>query len=253
MSTSPPSSPYTHTPDDIARKRARDRKSQRAMRDRTKYTIIELQSHVAQLSTALATQTSLLQSTTALTALLQAENQRLKNQLEESKYVGSDMCLENFRFPRSDSMLSDLPLPKPLPGPGTANSKNNEEGIHIFFRVPVNCAPICLSDRILQSYIQARRGGTKDTGTSITATKVVTEQEQPAWLPDINALLAPQGLAPTENQEPSVDNRSVSTVVSDILLSYHEINSLPKKVAALYIMYKLLNVSTTHHYHQPRH
>jgi hypothetical protein len=245
MSSSPPSSSsYAPTPEDLARKRARDRKSQRAMRDRTKYSIIELQSRVMELSSTLASQTAafqdLLQSSSSQAAALRAENQRLKNQLEESKYVGSDMCLENFRFPRSDSMLSELPMPRPLPGreqpqmilPTGASSRTNDE-LPTYLRLPVNCAPICLSDRILQNYVQARRNGTKDI-----TTQVMTE-DQPAWLPDINALLTPQ--AP----KPSIDNRSVSTVVSDILLSYHEINTLPRKVAVLYIMYKLLNVRIT--------
>jgi hypothetical protein len=200
-----------------------------------------------ELSSTLASQTAtfqdLLQSSSSQAAALRAENQRLKNQLEESKYVGSDMCLENFRFPRSDSVLSELPMPRPLPqlqereqaqmilSGGTSSRKNDE--IPIYLRLPVNCAPICLSDRILQSYVQARRNGTKDI-----TTQVMTE-DQPAWLPDINALLTPQ--AP----KPSIDNHSVSTVVSDILLSYHEINTLPRKVAVLYIMYKLLNVRIT--------
>jgi hypothetical protein len=200
-----------------------------------------------ELSSTLASQTAafqdLLQSSSSQATALRAENQRLKNQLEESKYVGSDMCLENFRFPRSDSMLSELPMPRPLPqlqereqaqmilSGGTSSRKNDD--IPIYLRLPVNCAPICLSDRILQSYVQARRNGTKDI-----TTQVMTE-DQPAWLPDINALLTPQ--AP----KPSIDNRSVSTVVSDILLSYHEINTLPRKVAVLYIMYKLLNVRIT--------
>jgi hypothetical protein len=215
------------------------------MRDRTKYSIIELQSRVMDLSSTLASQTAafqdLLQSSSSQTAALRAENQRLKNQLEESKYVGSDMCLENFRFPRSDSMLSELPMPRPLPQRQereqaqmivSGATRTNDE-TPTYLRLPVNCAPICLSDRILQSYVQARRKGTKDI-----TTQIMTE-DQPAWLPDINALLTPQ--AP----KPSIDNRSVSTVVSDILLSYHEINTLPRKVAVLYIMYKLLNVRIT--------
>jgi hypothetical protein len=242
-SASPPSSShYAPTPEDLARKRARGRKSQRAMRDRTKYSMFEPQSRVMELCSTLADQTAafqdLLQTSTSQAAALRAENQRLKNKLEESKYVGSDMCLENFRFPRSDSMLSELPMLRPLPQrqgrdpaqilPGAA--RTNDE-VPAYLRLPVNCAPICLSDRILQSYVQARRNGTKDI------TQVVTDQ--PAWLPDINALLTPQ--AP----KPSIDNRSVSTVVSDILLSYHEINTLPRKVAVLDITYKLLNVSLT--------
>jgi hypothetical protein len=200
-----------------------------------------------ELSSTLASQTAafqdLLQSSSSQAAALRAENQRLKNQLEESKYVGSDMCLENFRFPRSDSMLSELPMPRPLPQrqereqaqmilSGGASSRTNDE-IPIYLRLPVNCAPICLSDRILQNYVQARRNGTKDITTQVMS------EDQPAWLPDINALLTPQAT------KPSIDNRSVSTVVSDILLSYHEINTLPRKVAVLYIMYKLLNVSIT--------
>jgi hypothetical protein len=46
----------------------------------------------------------------------------------------------------------------------------------------------------------------------------------------------------------SVEKRSASTVVSDIFLSYHEINTLPKKVAVLYVLYQLLNVSFSRGY-----
>ena len=148
--------------------------------------------------------------------------------------MGSDMCLENFTFPPSDSALSYLPMPRPLPqrpdstslDPG---SRVEEVGLQIYERVPLTCPSTCLSDRILQNYIEARRTGTSDVAQVVLS-------EQPAWLPDINALLTPNAV------NPGSDNRSVSAVVSDILLSYNEINTLPRKVAVLYIMYKLLNV-----------
>lgn len=101
--------------------------------------------------------------------------------------------------------------------------------LQIYETVPLSCPSTCLSDRILQNYIEARRLGTSDIAQ-------VELSEQPAWLPDINALLTPNAT------KPRGDDRSLSAVVSDILLSYHEINTLPRKVAVLYIMYKLLNV-----------
>jgi hypothetical protein len=80
---------------------------------------------------------------------------------------------------------------------------------------------MCVSDRILQSYVATAR-------TRVHATSDIFLREQP----DLSALLA---------HERSTDHPGVSSVVSDILLAYCEINTLPKKAACLYVMYKLLN------------
>jgi hypothetical protein len=227
------------SPEDLARKRVRDRKSQNAMRERTKFCILDLQQQVANLQNALANQTAAFQerdqSSLEQIKRLEAANERLKQKLEESRYVGSELCLENFMFPVSDSVLSGMPMPRPVPDGNGGElvmqsdlvvGSSPQSGYRAFELVPLNCASTCLSDRILQNYIETRRGGSDDTMS-----------EQPAYLPDINALLTPHATGPSQ------DNRSISTVVSDILLSYHEIDTLPRKVAALYVMYKLLNVS----------
>jgi hypothetical protein len=82
---------YTLTASDLARKRARDRKSQRAMRDRTKYTLLELQSRVSHLSQTLASETVAIQ---AEISILKEENGQLRVQVEESRFVGSVKNIE---------------------------------------------------------------------------------------------------------------------------------------------------------------
>ncbi|KAH8670335.1 hypothetical protein BGZ60DRAFT_527808 [Tricladium varicosporioides] len=272
----PSTSTYTLTPHELSRKRARDRKSQRAMRDRQKLSLLELQSHVSQLSSTLTTQAAtfhsdLLTYQSQIAALhsqiqgLTEENRRLKEKVEESRFVGSELSLENFRFPENaGGALGDLPVPRPVsypspPRPREATSpggyvdmgnsnpvvnivggKAGRREKEVWEAIPMTCPPTCLSDRILQNYIEARRAGINTftragAGLEKEMGELGMEEEHPAWLPDINALLAPN------TPEPGVDGRSVSTVVSDILLSYHEINTLPRKVAVLYIMYKLLN------------
>ncbi|KAH6673091.1 hypothetical protein B0J14DRAFT_513097 [Halenospora varia] len=273
-------STYTLTPHELSRKRARDRKSQRAMRDRQKLSLLELQSHVSQLSSTLTTQAATFHSdlltyqsqiSTLQTQIqgLTEENRRLRAQVEENRFVGSELSLENFRFPENaGGALRDLPLPRPIsyPSPprpleaatspgglfemGGSGSNSVVKAVggkvpkkekEVFETIPMTCPSTCLSDRILQNYIEARRAGINTFGKiGIGLEKEMgeldmMEEEHPAWLPDINALLTPN------MPKPNLDGRSVSTVVSDILLSYHEINTLPRKVAVLYIMYKLLN------------
>jgi hypothetical protein len=62
----------------------------------------------------------------------------------------------------------------------------------------------------------------------VYATSDIFLKEQP----DVSALLA---------HDRCTAHPGVSNVVSDILLAYHEIDTLPKKAACLYVMYKLLN------------
>lgn len=246
---------------ELERKRARDRKSQRAMRDRTKWNIYELQNRVLYLSQALASETAafqtLLRTSSEETSRLEAENWALRRQLGiESKFVvGSNnisIGQENFRYPPSAPLMNQLPLPFPRPVPqqrldpsvmmpmthanNIGNVLNNPEMVDpklassfkqlpIHETVPWESEPTCTSDRIVQSYIEARR---------LEMTQIGSNVLPPAEYPDVNAILTPTHIA---------NDRSVSSVVSDIVLSYIEINTLPKKVAALYTMYKLLNVS----------
>jgi len=95
-------------------------------------------------------------------------------------------------------------------------------------RLPRNCEATCLTDTMLFEFVKIRRSQ--------------LEQDQNQHLrtsqhPDINALLNHQPSGVLSHPDP------VSILVSDILLRYSEIDTLPRRVAAFYIMYKMLNVS----------
>lgn len=215
MSTSPTSSTPGRrtsnadektTAEKLAHKRSLDRKAQQAARSRTKWTIENLQFQVAQLNNVLANETtrfqSLLDEAHAETTALRTENEALKTQLETAI---REHAAPMDHGPSSRSMDSPLQVAL-LP----------------YEAVPWNTTPGCLSDRILQTYATAAR-------IRVHATSDIFLEESP----DLTALLA---------QERSTNPSGVSSVVSDVLLAYKEINTLPKKAACLYVMYKLLNV-----------
>lgn len=198
--------------DRLARKRILDRKAQQAARLRTKWTIENLQYQVAQLNNTLVSETlryqALLQDSHNETERIRAENQALQLQLHDAlsrdcEASPGEMCL----LESADSASGPSSVSAPIVQP--------------FESIPWNTEPMCVSDRIVQGYVATAR-------TRVHATSDIFLKEQP----DLSALLA---------HERSSDNPGVSNVVSDILLAYSEINTLPKKAACLYVMYKLLN------------
>jgi len=198
--------------DRLARKRQLDRKAQQAARSRTKWTIENLQYQVSQLNNTLISETmrleALLKESQTETELVRVENQALRTQLEDA------MCSRQHASPaNTDSTGMDDQVPRSMSVASIS--------LEPFESIPWNIEPTCVSDRILQSYVATAR-------TRVHATSDIFLKEQP----DVTALLA---------QERSTNHPGVSNVVSDILLAYQEINTLPKKAACLYVMYKLLN------------
>lgn len=212
--------------DKLARKRSLDRKAQQAARSRTKWTIENLQHQVAQLNNALISETSrlqsLLQASNEEAERVRAENETLRAQLEDARNMGRvdssgdvEVSSTDLRIWNEDAHVTiQPPGPQPVNVP-LAISEPYES-------IPCNTEPTCVSDRILQSYATAAR-------MCVHATSDIFLKDQP----DMTALLA---------SKRSTDHPGVSNVVSDILLAYQEINTLPKKAACLYVMYKLLNV-----------
>ena len=214
--------------DRLARKRTLDRKAQQAARSRTKWTIENLQYQVAQLNNALISETSrlqaLLQESKDETERVNAENQTLRIQLQDAMSREPGMSSEDIEVSATDPRLWDEDTGDvAIRMSGSRSVSVASTILQPYESIPWNTEPTCVSDRILQSYAAAAR-------MRVHATSDIFLKDQP----DMTALLA---------QERSTDNPGVSNVVSDILLAYQEINTLPKKAACLYVMYKLLNVS----------
>lgn len=145
------------TEDYLARKRARDRKSQRAMRDRTQWKIKELEAQVAYLVDRGATIESLLQTTTNENVTLKAERVSLTHQLDDLRFAATtDLCLDK----------PGLPIP-------TAH-------LDVWEQVPWNTPPTCVSDQILYGYIETQRS------KMIESPRLFPDTE-----PDLSRLLLP--------------------------------------------------------------
>ncbi|KAI0152595.1 hypothetical protein GGR57DRAFT_469621 [Xylariaceae sp. FL1272] len=185
---------------ELQRKRARDRKSQQAMRDRTKWTINSLTEQVTFLTQVLDQRTKDVGLLDARLRILEPENAHLRTQNAalQLSMLGSHQE-SNGQSPRPESAKNAWELP------------------------PLHSAPNCISDQILQGFLSLKRD-------ELLASK------NPAMLrgtytagPDLCSLI-------------SKDRRSdddISNVVGDIIRSYHEIDTLPQKIAAFYIMFTL--------------
>lgn len=206
----------------LARKRVLDRRAQKAARDRTKWTIDNLQYQVAQLNNALITETKrlqdLLQASSKENETIRAENSRLKAHIEGSAFAtlgfSEDLLAQDPFAHKEGEDSDDLTISSMLGSPSCK--------AELFEAMPWNTGPTCLSDRILQSYVATARIHNNKTDNMIIKAQ-----------PDVSSLLNP-------NRD--THSHGVSMVVSDIILAYQEINTLPTKVACLYVMHKFLNV-----------
>ncbi|KAF2713316.1 hypothetical protein K504DRAFT_354904, partial [Pleomassaria siparia CBS 279.74] len=188
----------TTAADRLARKRVLDRKAQQAARERTKWTIGNLQHQVAQLNNALIGETS-----------------RLQSLLDQSKDETEQIRAENAIL-KMEIETHSLEILNANGAPGTRSMSIYPSNLEPYEQIPWNTGPTCLSDRIIQGYVATAR-------MRVHATSDIFLEEQP----DMSTLLA-RGRS---NESPGVSN-----VVSDIVLAYQEINTLPKKAACLYLI-----------------
>lgn len=196
---------------ELERKRARDRKSQQAMRDRTRWTINNLTEQVALLTRVLderARDAGLMDSRLRM---LEAENAHLRaqNAALQLSLMGSQPSLE---LPAA-LQRHDAKMPWEI--------------------APLNSAPTCLSDQILQGFI-------------------VSKREQRALLHGSSA--APPDKGPGDYVRPNLISLlrkdaavgdDISKVVGDVTRSYLEISAMPKKVAVFNVMFRLIKASLT--------
>ncbi|KAK0388945.1 hypothetical protein NLU13_2522 [Sarocladium strictum] len=196
---------------ELERKRARDRRSQQAMRDRNKWTIHTLSEQVATLDAALHERMRDLGALEAQVRFLEGENAQLRTQ-----NAALQLSLLG-RNGEEDGQMSGA-------SPGVASTVSSLS-TPLWELYPRNIAPTCLADTILQGFIDARRAeGVQNMPR--------TGQDNPRFplRPNLRSLL--------DKQHRSEDE--ISNVVADILGTYREIEGRPKQVAVFYIMATLL-------------
>lgn len=201
---------------ELQRKRARDRKSQQAMRDRTKWTINTLSDQVAVLSSALDQRARDMQSLETKVGFLETENAQLRTQnaaLQLSLMGRNDADNHN----DAASQIGESP----------AGSASSSLSLPLWELYPKNSAASCLADQILQGFVDTvRTQGMNASSPGEKARKFPLK-------PNLCSLI-------------DKDHRSdddISNVVADVLRTYQEIESLPKQVAVFYVMSTLLKVS----------
>ena len=208
---------------ELQRKRARDRKSQQAMRDRTKWTIHSLSEQVAELSSKLDQRGSDLGLLQGRVACLEAENAQLRTQ-----NAALQLSLMSRRDSNSNSNAA---------GNDGSPGASPQSLVHVpppprWEVFPHNTPPSCIADQILQGFVDGARNGGMPTPSSgvTTAGDVVVKTHRFPLRPNLGSLL--------DDQHRSDDD--ISNVVADVLRTYREIESMPKQVAVFYVMATLL-------------
>ncbi|KAL2212990.1 hypothetical protein CC79DRAFT_1374457 [Sarocladium strictum] len=196
---------------ELERKRARDRRSQQAMRDRNKWTIHTLSEQVAALDAALRERTRDLGALEAKVSFLEGENAQLRTQ---------NAALQLSLLGRNDEDGVDMPGASP----GVASTVSSLS-TPLWEMFPKNITPTCLADTILQGFITTMRaeGVQKASRSGQKAARFPLR-------PNLQSLL--------DKEHRSEDD--ISNVVADILGTYREIEGLPKQVAVFYLMATLL-------------
>lgn len=190
-----PSSPNRN--DELQKKRARDRKSQQAMRDRTKWQLQTLQEQVRYLTQVVGEKDELNGGLHNRLRLLEVEAEQLRDQ----------------------NAALRLRLMRQSP------AETDSDAIPRWQIPPSNIPPTCMADQIIQNFINSGRSGDGVPATSPGGHIAVFVDK-----PNLCALL-------------DKDQRAediLSNIVSDILLAYKEIATLPKQVAAFHGIATLL-------------
>ncbi|CAK7219515.1 hypothetical protein SBRCBS47491_003879 [Sporothrix bragantina] len=222
---------------ELQRKRARDRKSQQAMRDRTKWTIFNLNEQVAFLTQMLSDRARDVNLLNSRMRMLETENSQLRaqNAALQLSLMGSQQpndpaaaaaagaaaasaALAAGATGTSGSIGAILPA-----GDGSSQGQVAVQKPEVMKKPweipPVDGPPTCLSDQILQGFI-----------TSKVHQRSVDGALTFGFKPNLCSLL--------EKDRRTSD--AISDIVGDIVRSYFEIDTLPKQVAVFYIMCSLL-------------
>ncbi|KAH7119867.1 hypothetical protein B0J11DRAFT_71648 [Dendryphion nanum] len=201
--TSPAGTTTAHAHDDenLLRKRARDRKSQKAMRERTKWNMQCLTEQVSQLTQALEIST------------------REKNEIY-NRFLSVSEENDHLRVQKAALQLRLLGNGQ---NPPDGTSPMSVGTLAPYEAIPLNTSPTCMSDQILQTFVESRW----EAYAFQTAGRVESYPDKP----DLSALF---------DGRPNRVVDETSAVVGDIVRSYTEIDTLPKQVAVHYVMSTLM-------------
>lgn len=207
----------------LERKRHRDRKAQNAMRNRAKEQVSNLQAQVA----AYQKQERYL---IAELERLSKENFELRHCIASSGFDGNpaNEMLTPISVTEEDNSSTPFGMTTSIAYNRTHSSfltpDPNMEQVHM--GLPHNTEILaCQTDKMLQHHITVRRGMVQQQNRH--------SQQQSS----IHAILNQQ----ESGTFPQVDTTSL--LISDILLRYKEIDTLPRRMATFYIMYNMTNVS----------
>lgn len=191
---------------ELQRKRARDRKSQQAMRDRTRWAISNLTEQVSSLTLQLDERTRDADMLGTRLRALETENAHLRTQ-----NAALQLSLIGYSNPNGESEAGSARTPEPNP----------------WEVPPLNTPPSCLADQILQNFLDSK-AHERRLSPEKTAKKAAAYSSKP----NLTSLL--------HKDRRTEDD--ISNVVGDIIRTYFEIDALPKQVASFYIMSTLLKV-----------
>lgn len=195
------------------RKRARDRRSQQAMRDRNKWTIHSLSEQVAGLTTTLSALENRVR-------YLEGENTQLQGLNTELRTQNAALQLSLLGRDEDDAGMAT--------SPGAASAVSSLT-TPLWALCPNNRPPVFTADVILQSFIERMRAeGMQKSSRSTDG------QSSFPLRPNLRSLL--------DKEHRSED--AISNVVADVLGTYHEIKGRPKQVAVFYLMATLIKVSS---------
>lgn len=99
---------------------------------------------------------------------------------------------------------------------------------HLYQVLPCNSSPICLSDQIMDTFIKTQN---TTPPPSYDIDYLARQRERP----NVLSLIMP---------ESAITIPPVLRVASDVLRAFTDIATLPEQVGGLYLMFRLLNVST---------
>jgi hypothetical protein len=233
----------------LARKRARDRRAQQAMRDRTKRQLEALRIQVEDLSQQVSRRDAepIIAASTRIISLHHSE-QYLQQPPNSAVSPTQELILTGQRpqasssatYPAYHGLTLDPSILEcwhsQTQTPGRCLSASNSTlsrshprvltPIHLSDtpELPWNVSPTCPADRIMQPFLEEKRQLVQSLLNS-TPSPIPTGGT-PAWKSAIQC--------------------SISKVAADLLSTYSEIDHLPKKLACLYVISHVLNVISPH-------
>lgn len=194
----------------LDKKRARDRRAQQALRDRTRSTIHNLSEQVTTLTRVVERQSQELSDLRGRLDAALTENTALRRRVASGEAGG----------PLSQVDIMDISTM--MNGGASASSQSAP-----WNTPPLNSAPTSIADQLFQGFVDVQRQAVAQSPSATTASSSTS--------PDITPLL--------DRRRRGTDK--VSKVASDVVRTYTELDTLPKQIAVHFLMTHLLKVRFT--------